>query len=118
MEIFTEYDGYYYLSHVPLGVYEFGPDPEQLESAGLVAQPATRRLVLENLDDFPPPEDFDLIRLTDLNSEVVHQSDNTAEPELSAALPDNDLPINSDSVLSAISDVSWEETRSNPDDSE
>lgn len=118
VEIFTEYDGYYYLSHVPLGVYEFGPDPEQLESAGLVAQPATRRLVLENLDDFPPPEDFDLIRLTDLNSEVVHQSDNTAEPELSAALPDNDLPINSDSVLSAISDVSWEETRSNPDDSE
>jgi len=83
MEIHTEYDGYYYLSHVPLGRYDFGPDPEQLESAGLVAQPPTRRLVLESLDDFPPPEDFDLVRLADLDPD----DDDDGVPDVADAFP-------------------------------
>jgi len=83
IEINTEYDGYYYLSRVPLGVYEFGPDAEQLESAGLVAQPATRRLVLENLEDFPPPEDFTLFRLADLDPD----DDDDGVPDVADAFP-------------------------------
>lgn len=81
MEIRSEYDGYYYLAHVPLGVYDFGPDPEQLEVAGLVAQPATRRIVLENLQDYPPPEDFNLLRLSDLEL-----TDTDSEPQLASAI--------------------------------
>jgi len=79
LEVRTEYDGYYYLAHVPLGVYDFGPDPVQLESAGLVAESGTRRLDLRNLIDFPPPEDFDLTRLADQEADQ--------EPLLRAAQP-------------------------------
>jgi len=64
MEIYTEFDGYYYLAQVPLGVYVLGPDPEQLASVGLVANPATRKIVLQDLVSFPPPEDFNLLRKT------------------------------------------------------
>ena len=67
MEIRTEFDGYYYLSDIPLGEYQFGPDPEQLQTAGLVARPQSKTLILENLDDFPKPEDFDLIRVAELD---------------------------------------------------
>jgi hypothetical protein len=49
LEVFTEYDGYYYLAHVPLGEYDFGPDPEQLKAAGLVAEISDKRLILKNL---------------------------------------------------------------------
>lgn len=65
MEIYTEFDGYYYLSGIPLGVYKFGPDPEQLRAAGLKAQPEVTTVVLENTDHFPEPENFTLVRITD-----------------------------------------------------
>ncbi|OED37290.1 hypothetical protein AB833_24380 [Chromatiales bacterium (ex Bugula neritina AB1)] len=103
MEIYTEYDGYYYLSHVPLGVYEFGPDSEQLESAGLVAQPATRQLVLENLDDFPPPEDFNLLRIADLQADTASNV-----PELASAIAfAPDQPVDSNREDRKLKDRHW-----------
>lgn len=81
LEISTEYDGYYYLAHVPLDVYDFGPDPQQIEAAGLIAEPSTIRLDLRDLTDFPPPVDFELIRLTD------RDVDNDGVPDVADAFP-------------------------------
>lgn len=84
LEIYTEYDGYYYLAHVPLGEYIFGPDPEQLEAAGLVAETPDRRLVLKNLEEFPPPEDFNLLRVSDLDNstDATYAADMEAQPQV------------------------------------
>ena len=79
MEVYTEFDGYYNLARVPLGEYDFGPDQVQLKTAGLIAEPATRRLVLQIDNEFPPPEDFALIRVT--------ERQNTGLPLAAAALP-------------------------------
>ena len=78
LEVRTEFDGVYYFTGVPLGSYILGPDAEQLRSAGLVAQPETRLLELQNLDDFPEPEDFILTRVTRTDT----------LPTLSAAVPE------------------------------
>ena len=115
MEIYTEFDGYYYLSGVPLGEYQFGPDPEQLQAAGLVSEPRSRRLVLKNLTEFPKPQNFNLARVG--QSGLVHENVQEAapnidreidatdesEPLLEAALPQKET----DSTQYT---VSWEET--------
>ena len=108
MEIYTEFDGYYSLAHIPLGEYDFGPDPAQLESAGLVAKPVSRRLKLQNTDDFPPPENFDLTRLA--NRGVAEK------PEFAAALPvvesGSDSPENDGVDASSESPtVTWHELK-------
>lgn len=69
IEIYTEFDGYYYFTGVPLGTYSFGPDPEQLRNAGLVSRPKNKRLVLENLTELPDPEDFVLQRIDDVTDD-------------------------------------------------
>ena len=101
IEIRTEYDGYYYLAGIPLGTYDLGPDAEQLQQAGFVVNPPTRRLVLENLDDFPLPEDFELSRLADAGQSEA------GEPQLAAALGVDQPASHTDES----STVSWTETR-------
>ena len=88
LEARTEFDGVYYLTGVPLGSYLLGPDAEQLRAAGLVSQPETRLLELQNLDDFPEPEDFVLARITQAGT----------SPALSAALPGIDTAGKPDTV--------------------
>jgi len=115
LEIRTEFDGYYYLANIPLGKYTFAPDPEQLQSAGLVAKPQSKILVLENLDDFPKPEDFDLIRLTELDNTPPEGlvSGQTSTTTMQEPLPESPAPPQMQAAMpvvesnSTTEDVSW-----------
>lgn len=61
-EIFTEFDGLYYIAGLPVGEYEVMVDKEYLESVGLLSQPARLILKLTQGDSYRAGANFVLSR--------------------------------------------------------